>query len=106
MNFVLPSAQNNGVDSLLCGALFDFGFSYDSNYAQTVHHRLFETTNAQGEIRHSDIVSINICRGREHGLQGYNAYRQFCGLKRASQFEDFADTMTPENLQKLKMLYK
>lgn len=94
------------MDSLLCGSLFDYGFAEDSNYAQTIHHRLFENVNGQGELRRNDIVSINICRGREHGIQGYNAYRQFCGLKRAKQFQDFADTMTFENLQKLQMLYK
>ena len=106
LNFVLPSAQNNGVDSLICGALFDFGFAYDTNYAETVHHLLFENTNDQGQLIRNDIVAINICRAREHGIQGYNAYRQFCGFQRATQFQDFADTMTMENAQKLQTLYK
>ncbi len=100
------SSQNNGVDSLLCGAFSDFGFAPDANFAQTIHHRLFETVNAQGETRRNDLIAINICRGREHGLQGYNAYRQFCGLKRANQFQDFADTMSFESAQKLQMIYK
>jgi peroxidase len=98
-------AQNNGVDSFLCGALFDFGFSGDTNYAQEIHHRLFETMNAQGQPRRNDIVSINICRAREHGIPGYNAYRQLCGLRRAVQFQDFADVMSPDAIQKLSTLY-
>lgn len=67
---------------------------------------MFEHVNAQGEIRRDDIVAINICRAREHGIPGYNAYRELCGLKRASQFQDFADTMSPENAQKMQTLYK
>ncbi len=100
------SAQNNGVDSFLCGSLYDYGFAGDSNYAQQVHHRLFEITNHQGETRRNDIVAMNICRAREHGIPGYNAYRQFCGLKRANQFQDFSDTMNSEAIQKLQMIYK
>ncbi len=100
------SAQNNGLDSLLCGSFYDYGFAGDTNFAQQIHHHLFETTNAQGETRRNDIVSMNICRGREHGIPGYNAYRQFCGLKRATQFQDFGDTMSFENIQKLQMIYQ
>jgi len=100
------SAQNNGVDSFLCGSFYDYGFAGDTNFAQQIHHRLFETTNAQGETRRNDIVSLNICRAREHGIPGYNAYRQLCGLKRASQFQDFSDTMSFEAIQRLQILYQ
>ncbi|CAF1039310.1 unnamed protein product [Adineta ricciae] len=99
-------AKNNGVDSLLCGSLFDYGFAGDTNYVQDIHHRLFESVNRQGEIRRNDIVAINICRAREHGIPGYNAFRELCGLPRASQFQDFTDTMSFENAAKLKMIYK
>jgi peroxidase len=98
-------APNNGIDSLLCGALFDYGFAGDTNFAQEVHHKLFESVNAQGHMKRHDIVAINICRAREHGTQGYNAYRELCGLKRATSFQDFADVMTPESIQKLQSIY-
>lgn len=98
--------RNNGVDSFVCGSLYDYGFAGDTNYAQLIHHRLFENRNSQGDVTRNDIVSINICRGREHGLQGYNAYREVCGLPRATQFADFADTMSVESVQKLQSIYK
>jgi peroxidase len=102
----LLSEKTNGLDSFLCGALFDFGFAGDSNYAQQIHHRLFESTNEQGETRRNDIVAINICRGREHGLPGYNAYRELCGLSRANRFQDFSDTMSFEAIHKMQLIYK
>jgi peroxidase len=105
MMFLLTSAPNNGVDSILCGALYDYGFAGDANYAQEIHHRLFESKK-QGQIKRHDIVAINICRAREHGIAGYNVYREFCGLKRARDFQDFADTMTFEAIQKLQRIYK
>ncbi len=106
IQIIFFSAKTNGLDSFLCGALHDYSFAGDSNYAQQIHHRLFESTNHQGETRRNDIVAINICRGREHGIPGYNAYREFCGFPRVNHFQDLSDTMSIESTQKMQTIYK
>jgi peroxidase len=54
----------------------------------------------------NDLIAINICRGREHGIASYNTYREFCNLTKAYYFEDFGDTINYEGIKLLKKLYK
>ncbi|KAF4527139.1 hypothetical protein B566_EDAN007227 [Ephemera danica] len=52
-----------------------------------------------------DLRSIDVQRGRDHGLPGYNAYRELCGLPRAHTFKGFADVMDLEAAEGLASLY-
>ena len=46
----------------------------------------------------------NINRGRDHGINGYNKYRELVGLKKAATFNDFPE-MSSENVLRLKKSY-
>lgn len=51
------------------------------------------------EAKHGgDLVAFNIWRGRDHGLPGYNFYRELFGLKKAKTFAELSDLFTPDVL--------
>lgn len=42
----------------------------------------------------TDLVSLDLERGRDFGLPPYNKFRQLCGLSQATTFDDFTDQIS------------
>lgn len=75
----------------------------DNSFSEELTNHLFEDHPAQRFGL--DLVSLNIQRGRDHGLRGYNSYRELCGLKRANNFDDLCDTIPNVIVKRLQTLY-
>ena len=56
----------------------------DSKFSREVTNHLFE--ERRKKFSGLDLVALNIQRGRDHGLPGYNNYREVCGLPRLETF--------------------
>lgn len=52
-----------------------------------------------------DLVSLNIQRGRDHGIPGYVRWRDYCGLKKPSSFNDLKNDMDPKAFNAISELY-
>ena len=72
-------------DGLLRGLMDEKAKAADSDFVDEIRNHLFEKSDKSGGL---DLVALNIQRGRDHGLPGYNKYREICLGSRATQWSD------------------
>jgi peroxidase len=93
----------DNMEKIVRGTLVDWSYAPNPQANSYLLDNLFADIFYMDSKRWS-LPALNIQRGRDHGLPGYNAYREKCGLNRARKFEDFTN-MTPITIDKLKKLY-
>lgn len=84
--FAPHQISQNGVESILRGLASQVCQELDVMIVDDVRNFLFGPPGAGG----FDLASLNIQRGRDHGLPNYNAARQFVGLGPAVAFSDIS----------------
>ncbi|XP_048249367.1 peroxidase-like protein 3 [Haliotis rufescens] len=78
---IIRDSKGNAVHEFLRGQLVDTAGRFDRFISPSLTNELFKSaTNS------FDLAAFNIQRGRDHGTQSYNAWRQFCGLPKANFF--------------------
>lgn len=90
---------DNGIDSILKYLASDLASELDTKVVDGVRNFLFGAPGAGG----FDLASLNIERGRDHGLADYNTVREAYGLSRVTSFADIS--ANPEVQAKLEQLY-
>ncbi|OXA57627.1 Chorion peroxidase [Folsomia candida] len=77
--------------------------SFDPFVTRHLNGRLFQ---ARGGMFGMDLSALNIQRARDHGIPGYNAFRELCQTgKRAKSFEEFKDWISPEIVDEMRRIY-
>jgi peroxidase len=93
-NFIIISDRITG---LVEGMTVQKGEAWDNAFADDIINHLFERKGNE-KATAMDLVALNIQRGRDHGVPGYNSYRNACGLKRATEFDDLIDFIPQGNI--------
>jgi hypothetical protein len=89
--FDTTSLRTSGVDPLARGLSYNTSQEVDQFFTGTLNHLLF-TNDAQERSPGLDLISINIQRGRDHGLPPYEAWKKWakdtCHLESDFRSED------------------
>ncbi|XP_075215946.1 uncharacterized protein LOC142321606 [Lycorma delicatula] len=91
------------LDSALKGAMNTTLERLDNYFNKEVTENLFKQPSKPCGL---DLVSLNIQRGRDHGLPSYPAWREQCGLSRPSSFDDLKGYIDGDSLARVSSLYK
>lgn len=92
--------NQGGIDDILRGVSASYAQDIDAFIIDDVRNFLFGPPGAGG----FDLVSLNIQRGRDHGLPDYNDVRLAYGLNRIESFMDLTGGNS-DLAEKLKLLY-
>ena len=90
------------LDRFLVGLATQPRQRYDNIFTEEVTNHLFQGKNKNFGM---DLVALNIQRGRDHGLPGYNAFRELCGLKRVAEFSYLKDLIPEMIVERLELIY-
>ena len=82
----------------------DFVLASWSERLQAVRNHLFQ--HAGRNKSGMDLAALNVQRGRDHGLQPYNKYRELCGSGRARTFSDLRSTHDQDAITALQNVYR
>jgi hypothetical protein len=93
------TGQTKHLDQLLLGLSTTVAQEIDTKVADAIRNFLFGAPGSGG----MDLASLNIQRGRDHGLPSYNEMRIAYGLEPVSSFAEI--TKDPTVQKKLKQLY-
>ncbi len=96
--------EEGGVDPILRGL-----FSAPAKVRlsdQLLNSNLTETLFRPAHLVALDLAALNIQRGRDHALPGYNDWRRYCQLPVAETFDDLKEDIRSQSLRdKLEQLY-
>ncbi len=91
--------RETGIDSILKYLASDRAEEVDNQIVGSLQNFLFGPPGAGG----LDLASLNIQRGRDHGLADYNSTREAYGLPKVTSFDEISSD--PEIQAKLEELY-
>jgi len=98
----LYKLENNGIDGLNLGLVREQAQQFDRNFAEAIHESLVMPGPGDGVV--ADLLSINIQRGRDHGLAPYVDFRVECGGI-ANTFDDLLADIDPSQVARIKSSY-
>ncbi|XP_022651813.1 peroxidase-like isoform X2 [Varroa destructor] len=91
------------IDTFILGMVNQQANRVDHEVTTEVTNHLFEK---HGDGFGMDLVALNLQRGRETGVPGYNDFREYCGLPRSKSFWNLVGYMSNKTIYRFSQIYK
>ncbi|XP_017488439.1 PREDICTED: chorion peroxidase isoform X1 [Rhagoletis zephyria] len=99
--------NEHGIDRALLTATNTAVLRVDRFFSYEVTQKIFEgnTDEDMKPLCGLDLVSLNIQRGRDHGLPAYPVFRKHCKLPPVDTWEEMATAIDADTLQSIRNIY-
>lgn len=94
-----------GLDSAIRSAVNNSLEKSDPYFTTELTEKLF-AKDASPVVCGLDLVSLNIQRGRDHGLPSYPEWRKHCRLPNVDTWEEFSNAVDPQSFKTIRQIYK
>lgn len=94
-----------GLDNSLRTAFSNPLDKADPYFTTELTEKLF-AHDASPQLCGLDLVSLNIQRGRDHGLPAYPYWRKRCKLPAVDNWQELKKAVDPESFKKIRQIYK
>jgi hypothetical protein len=100
-----PSNLHNfgSVDRILLGLISDKLARRDEFITAELTNHLFQTPRSHFGM---DLAALNLQRGRDHGLAPYNIWREQCGLRRFTDWQQLEAVMDRKTVGRIENVYE
>lgn len=103
----------DGLDAAIGSAIGTPLAKSNTVYSHELTEKLFQspakpnvTTKTTRKTVGLDLVSLNIQRGRDHGLPSYTEWRYHCGLSPADTWEEMSEIVDADALADMQKIYE
>lgn len=100
--------SEHGIDRALLTASNTAVLRVDRFFSYEVTQKIFEGRPEEDmkPLCGLDLVSLNIQRGRDHGLPAYPVFRKHCNLPPTDTWEEMANAIDANTLQSIRQIYR
>lgn len=98
-----------GLDSAIGSAIGTPLAKSDQYFSSELTEKLFQNPDKPKVTTRKtvglDLVSLNIQRGRDHGLPSYTEWRKYCNLPGADTWDEMKYAVDADSLETMKSIY-
>lgn len=106
--------SEGGLDNAIQGAIATSLAKVDQFFTTELTQKLFEkdieqskneTKTVKKRLPGLDLVSLNIQRGRDHGLPSYVEWRKYCQMPTVRKWDDLVNVVDADSLRSMRLIY-